>query len=171
MNSEDLKAHHGWTALIKAQEELNKIQGEIFRSAERTELLAAALSGSILDQSTALAFLRDLPDDVPALLTSLFNLSLSQAWVGSALQAVIAAARWDQTVMPRFRQIIRVKMTSIREDYDYAAIANILINIDAKDILVELAIQALASSDPAVREIGAELQIDDEVIGSDRPTE
>jgi hypothetical protein len=158
----DLKNDKAWVALVEAQRVLNSCRADVIRSDRRTELLAAALvSDSNWDTSTALAFLRESPDDVPTLLLTLYRLSLSQAWVGAVLRVVDAAAQRVPGVESEFRRIVGSEIPHAVADDEYAAIANVLMNIGADDLLDQLAEQALSSGDPAVREIGAELRGDE----------
>ena len=157
---EDLDQHRAWSCLVEAEREVARCRADIYRSPERTELLRAALTGSIGDQSTALAFLREFPDDVPALLPLLYHLSLSPRWLVSALQAIRSAAAKDASVTNALREIIQTEMLEAAEEDEYRAVVNVLVRIDATDLLIKLGTQALGSDDPAVRQVGAELEED-----------
>ncbi|MFD0517868.1 hypothetical protein [Paractinoplanes durhamensis] len=83
-----------WDALVAAEWEHAHRRAEFYQQARsRTDVITAALAGSSADQSTALRFLAVLPDDVPAVLDRLIELSLSHRWSLEARQAIAPAWR------------------------------------------------------------------------------
>ncbi|MEV0405950.1 hypothetical protein [Actinoallomurus sp. NPDC050550] len=156
MNSDDLHSHPGWSALVEAERQVHMRRAEILRAEERTELLAAAMaSSSNWDQGAALLFLRQFPDDVPTLLPSLVALSLSQRWIGLVMEVIRTSHTRNEMIMNALRDLIRSNIAALTDDSyyaDYFGLANLIRNIDAEDLLAELAAQAHQSSDPEIRE-------------------
>lgn len=148
-----------WTRLVDLERQAARLRAEILDGPDRSQIIAAALrSRSAWDQSVAMDLLRRFPDDVPMHLPQLFQMARTQSWAGRALEPVKAAAARNPAVMDDFRAIAAEAIPASESDLDYHEIANVLLNIDAMDLLAVLTEQALASDDPAVQQIGMGLR-------------
>lgn len=80
-----------WNSLVEAEKEIARLRAEINRLPVRTEMVERGLeSNSPWERSTALTFLRLLPEDVPKLLEVLVDLCLSARWAPSARRSAVA---------------------------------------------------------------------------------
>lgn len=150
-----------WARLVGLERQAARLRAEILDAPDRSRVIAAALrSPSAWDQSVAMDLLRRFPDDVPVHLPQLFQMARSQSWAGRALEPLKAAAARNPAVMDDFRAIAAEAIPGAESEPDYHEIANVLLNIDAMDLLAELTEQALASDDPAVQQMGMGLRGD-----------
>jgi len=140
-----------WDAVVAAGQELARCRAEFYRHAEsRTETIAWALGRGSWDRSVALEFLAALPDDVPAVLDRLIDLSLSHAWAGAAREAIAPA--WRAGTVDDLPQKVLARLDHADND-EYRRLAELLDHLLADDALRELVKRAKTSADPDTREV------------------
>ncbi|GIE85766.1 hypothetical protein [Actinoplanes regularis] len=140
-----------WAALVAAEQERAHRRAEFYQHAKsRTGIIAQALNGSRWDQGVALEFLAVLPEDVPAVLDRLIELSLSHGWALAARQAIAPA--WRTGRLGELPQKVMALLDHADED-EYRRLAELLDHIQARDVLRELVNRAKTSADPDIREV------------------
>ncbi|GAA2630206.1 hypothetical protein [Paractinoplanes durhamensis] len=140
-----------WDALVAAEWEHAHRRAEFYQQARsRTDVITAALAGSSADQSTALRFLAVLPDDVPAVLDRLIELSLSHRWSLEARQAIAPA--WRAGRLPDLPRKVLARLQDADDD-EYRRLAELLLHLQATAELHELVKRAEQSTDPDIREV------------------
>lgn len=143
-----------WAALVAAEQDRARRRAEFYQLAKsRTEVITTALAGSVWDQGTALAFLAALPDDVPAVLDRLIELSLSHRWALAARQAITPAWRAGRLAELPQKAIARLEDA---DDDEYRRLAELLEHVHAHDALRELVKRAKTSDDPHIREVAVD---------------
>ena len=111
-----------WAALIAAEQERARRRAEFYRHARsRTDIIARALDGKPWDQGAALAFLAALPDDVPAVLDRLIEMSMSHRWGLAARQAIAPA--WRSGRLPELPQKVLARLDHA-DDAEYRTSPN-----------------------------------------------
>jgi hypothetical protein len=140
-----------WAALVAAEQQRSRRRAEFYQHARaRTDTIASALAGSVWDQGVALEFLAALPDDVPAMLDRLIELSLSHRWALAARQAIAPA--WRAGRLPDLPPKVFARLNRADDD-EYRRLAELLEHLQAWDALRELVKRARTSADPDIREI------------------
>ncbi|MFD7936972.1 MULTISPECIES: hypothetical protein [unclassified Streptomyces] len=145
-----------WNSLVEAEKEIARLRAEINRLPVRTEMVERGLeSNSPWERSTALTFLRLLPEDVPKLLEVLVDLCLSARWAPSAREAL-----WPARHSVEMRVLSDTVLHALADGdaEDYRMLADTLTYIEAGPALGELIGQADRSDDAGVREIGEEFR-------------
>jgi len=145
-----------WHALVDAERSVRGRRAEIYGlgAAARTEILSSALtSASNWDRASALTFLRSFPEDVPALLPEILNLAMSHRWASEAREAVAAGPRND--VIDRLRSQITSRLPGSDAD-DYRRLAEVLVRVEAWDLLAELIRSALDHAEEDFTEIASD---------------
>lgn len=139
---------------MAVEREAARLRAEVNQLPMRTELLQQGIeSDSAWERSTALTFLRLLPEDVPRLLELLVGLCLSAGWAQSAREA-LWPARHDIEMSVLSDVVLRELSDSGAEDY--LMLADILTYIEAWPALAEVIDQTGRSGDAEVRKVGEE---------------
>ncbi|MFD5268802.1 hypothetical protein [Streptomyces sp. NPDC058335] len=142
-----------WQAFVEAKREMHHRQADFHQRAhDRPAILKAALTAGAgpWQQGAALDFLAALPDDVPALLGDLVDLSLSHGWALAALQAIDHIPHDE--LLPLLEPLIWEQLDSADND-EYRRFAELLAHIEAWELLGQLVSRALDTADPDTHEV------------------
>ncbi|MFJ6645201.1 hypothetical protein ACIQPS_06025 [Streptomyces sp. NPDC091290] len=130
---------------MAAEQEVARCRAEVNRLPARVDLLAEALSSSSAwDRSVALDFLRVFPDDVPALLHLLVDLTLSPAWTQQARQAIREAG---SGIDPSHFARVALECLSGAEAEDQVRLADVLAEVGAGEALAAVIGKAVRNDD------------------------
>ncbi len=145
---------------MAAEQEVARLRAVVYSSHARAGLLAAGLDGYSWDRHAALTFLWLFPDDVPELLGTLVDLSLSDAWAVDCRLAVEAA--WPNIDRARFREVV-LNLLEDGDEMDYRRLSELLVHVGALDVLGVVLERAGRSADAGTREVADEFR--DELLG------
>ncbi|MFF8538644.1 hypothetical protein ACF07B_42810 [Streptomyces sp. NPDC015532] len=132
---------------------MHRRQADFYQEAhDRPGLLKLALTAEAgpWQQGAALDFLAALPDDVPALLGDLVGLSLSRGWALVVRQAIDRIPHDD--LVPLLEPLIVERLDSADDD-EYRLLAELLVHVEAWELLGRLVSRALDTDDPGTREV------------------
>ncbi|MGV9645446.1 hypothetical protein [Streptomyces sp. NPDC003514] len=142
-----------WRALVAVEQEVARRRAEVNQLPSRVDLLAEALtSSSAWDRSVALDFLRLFPDDVPALLPLLVDLTLSAAWTQPAREAIRAAR---SGIDPSHFTRVALECLSGADAEDQVTLADVLAEVGAGEALAAVIGEAARSGDVDMKGEGA----------------
>jgi hypothetical protein len=142
-----------WRAYVEAQREAHRRRADFHdRARDRPGALRAALGvrAGPWQRACALDLLAALPEDVPALLDDLVDLSLSHGWALAARRAVGALPR--DGLEPLLEPLVLERLDSADGD-EYRRLAELLVHVGAWDLLGRLVDRAREAEDPGTREV------------------
>jgi hypothetical protein len=150
----DLEAPQ-WRALIAAEQKASRLRAEFNRSEDRTAILSDALAmTSPLDRSTAITFLRLIPEDVPKVLEQLVGLCLSADWLTLAREPIRSAR--SESLLVKLDEIVSRVLEGNTFAQDYHNMASMLAYVEAWEILARVLEKARGSSDAEIRDVADE---------------
>ncbi|MFE3456243.1 hypothetical protein ACFXKD_01775 [Nocardiopsis aegyptia] len=146
-----------WRAFVEAQREAHRRQADFHtRARDRPGILRAALTAGAgpWERGCALDFLAALPEDVPALLSDLVDLSLSHGWALAARRAIGTLPHDD--LVPLLEPLVLEHLDTADDD-EYLRLAELLVHVGAWDLLGRLVAHAPVTDDPNTREAADDL--------------
>ena len=146
-----------WRAFVEARQETIRRRADFYNTArDRPGILRAALTvgAGPWQRGAALDFLAALPDDVPALLEDLVDLSLSHGWALAVRRAIAGLPKDD--LVPLLEPLV-LKHLETADDDEYLRLAELLVHVEAWDLLGRLVARAPVTDDPDTREAADDL--------------
>jgi hypothetical protein len=146
-----------WRAYVEARREAHRRRADFHdRARDRTGILRAALTAGAgpWQRGAALDFLTGLPDDVPALLDDLVDLSLSHGWALACRRAIAGLPKDD--LVPVLEPLVLEHLDTADDD-GYLRLAELLVHVGAWDLLGRLVARAPVTDDPDTREAADDL--------------
>ncbi|RKS08930.1 hypothetical protein DFP74_4656 [Nocardiopsis sp. Huas11] len=146
-----------WQAFVEATREAHRCQADFYnRARDRPGILRAALPAGAgpWQRGAALDFLTGLSDDVPALLDDLVDLALSPGWALATRRAIGTIPHDD--LVPLLEPLVLEHLETANED-DYRRLTELLVHVEAWDLLGRLVAHGLEADAPDTREAADDL--------------